>query len=397
MSVRGVQSRSAHDEWVAQLRLTIGTAREANALYDTPAVPTARVMNSGDYKVFDEEGYIRKPQWQRSSTPIAIDTMVNYLQVANRHTISLVDGKNLMFTSHTEYSTGLQAIGKQGANLVNEAALCMPPVGTQVVVVWTKEEWKRRILDQGDQGFERLLTILVTLNQLRANGTNVMFLLLDYPEAEKRARDSSNQPMCRLYNDPRTDGHLSCEMDDLLLTGLHCALLRSGRAVKVVSDDRRVLKTSAELEQISLRVEQKWNTHLRWAPRLLLYNVPVKAWEAEGKWPLSRIPDDYKPVYLPKFRPNDYRARRRADREEIDKEIADLQRLGPLHNRENRAYNALRKIEWETLAAQLPLPPTPVLVPAPAPAPAWGGDLPSTVRPGRASLEGNWRRDDSPR
>ena len=391
---RGVQSRSAHDEWVAQLRLTIGTAREANALYDTPAVPTARVMNSGDYKVFDEEGYIREPEWKRS-TPI--DTMVDYLQVANRHTISLVDGKNLMFTSDTEYSTGLQAIGKQGGRLVDEAVLCMPPVGTQVVVVWTKEEWKRRILDQGDQGFERLLTILVTLNRLRANGTNVIFLLLDYPEVEKRGSDSSKQPICRLYNDPKTDDHLSCEMDDLLLTGLHCALLRSGRAVKVVSDDRRVLKTSAELEQISVWVEQKWKSHRRWAPRLLLYNVPVKAWEAEGKWPLSRIPDDYKPVYLTKSRPNDYSALRASEKRDIDNEIVELQRLGQLHNTDNAAYNALLKIEWETLAAQLPLPPTPVLVPAPAPAPAWGGGLPSTVRSGRASLAGNWRRDDSPR
>lgn len=382
MSVRGVQSRSAHDEWVAQLRLTIGTAREANALYDTPAVPTARVMSSGDYKVFDKEGYIRKPPWPRSSTPI--DTMVAYLQVANRHTISLVDGKSLMFTSHTEYGTG-QAIGKQGTQLVDEAVRCMPSVGTQVVVVWTKEEWKRRILDEGDEGFERLLTILVTLDRLRANGTNVFFLLLDYPEAERRGRDRRNQPVCRLYNEPTTDGHLSCEMDDLLLTGLHCALLRSGRAVKVVSDDRRVVKTSTELAQISLWVEQKWYTDRRWAPRLLLYNVPVQAWEAEEKWPPAPIPDDYKPVYLPKLRPNDYRTRRRADREEIDKEIADLQRLGPIHNTRNRAYNALRKIEWETLAAQLPLPPTPVLVPAPAPAPAWGGDLPSTVRSGRAS------------
>jgi hypothetical protein len=369
-------------------------ARPTRCLYDPPAVPTAVAMNEIHYKEFEEEGYIREPD-PGVGTPI--DTVVAYLNTANRHTISLVDGKNLMFTSDAEYHTEFQAIGKQGKDNVDEAVHCIPPEKTQVVVVWTKEEWKRRILDQGDQGFERLLTILVTLNRLRANGTNVIFLLLDYPEVEKRGHDSSKQPICRLYNDPKTDDHLSCEMDDLLLTGLHCALLRSGRAVKVVSDDRRVLKTSAELEQISLWVEQKWKSHRRWAPRLLLYNVPVKAWEAEGKWPLSRIPDDYKPIYVTKSRPNDYSALRASEKRDIDNEIVELQRLGQLHNTDNAAYNALLKIEWETLAAQLPLPPTPVLVPAPAPAPAWGGGLPSTVRSGRASLVGNWRRDDSPR
>jgi hypothetical protein len=207
-------------------------------------------MNEIHYKEFEEEGYIREPD-PGVGTPI--DTVVAYLNTANRHTISLVDGKNLMFTSDAEYHTEFQAIGKQGKDNVDEAVHCIPPEKTQVVVVWTKEEWKRRILDQGDQGFERLLKILVTLDPLRADRTNVMFLLLDYGAVEKQGNE-----YCTLYNNPATNSHLACEMDDLLLTGLHCALLRSGRAVKVVSEDRKVLKTSEEIDLISVWVEQEW-------------------------------------------------------------------------------------------------------------------------------------------
>jgi hypothetical protein len=116
---------------------------------------------------------------------------------------------------------------------------------------------------------------------LRAPGTSVLFALLVYDKiTEVEGRECYGYPdakgtchsretkMCQLKN-MQYPSHLACELDDVLLTELHCELTKSGRAVKVVSDDRKVLKTNKEVADL-----RKW---VRKAPlRVDLEIVAVK-------------------------------------------------------------------------------------------------------------------------
>jgi hypothetical protein len=232
-----VSTRSAHDEWVAQLRLTIGTAREANALYDPPAVPTATPVEPMDYNMrgiingYVQQGDLTEVVKELGNMGPGLvslvdgknvrDIMDGYVQKGDltevvkelgnmgRGLVSLVDGKNLTFTTDEEYQTGYQAIGAQGKLVVKQAETCLPFVDkSQVVVVWTKAEWDKRIVakEPGSTaryryyGFERLLQILNTLEPLRAPNTDVLFLLLEYKEPVKNGRDANKEPKCRLHD-----------------------------------------------------------------------------------------------------------------------------------------------------------------------------------------------------
>ncbi len=182
---------------------------------------------------------------------------------------SLVDGRNVLW-NNTRTSA------------VQEAKRCVPPSGSQVVVVLPKFAWEAMGMDNRRRdGSANRRNIARLFDPLRAPGTRVLFALLVYDKiTEVEGRECYGYPdakgtchsretkMCQLKN-MQYPSHLACELDDVLLTELHCELTKSGRAVKVVSEDRKVLKTNKEVADL-----RKW---VRKAPlRVDLEIVAVK-------------------------------------------------------------------------------------------------------------------------
>lgn len=163
---------------------------------------------------------------------------------------SLVDGRNVLWNNAVTAAVG-------------QAKRCVPPNGSQVVVVWPKFVWEAMGMDVRDrEGSATRRKVASLFDPLRARGTRVLFALLvydkltekqgfecyGYPDAKGTCR-SRETKMCKLKG-MKYPSHLACELDDALLTELHCELTKSGRAVKVVSDDRKVLKTNKEVADL---------------------------------------------------------------------------------------------------------------------------------------------------
>ena len=163
---------------------------------------------------------------------------------------SLVDGRNVLWNETV-------------TSAVQQAKRCVPPSGSQVVVVLPKFSWEAMEMDERSRdGSAKRRNIARLFEPLRARGTKVLFALLvydkptevdgfecyGYPDAKGTCRSRSSK-MCKLKR-MKYPSHLACELDDVLLTELHCELTKSGRAVKVVSDDRKVLKTNKEVADL---------------------------------------------------------------------------------------------------------------------------------------------------
>ena len=183
---------------------------------------------------------------------------------------SLVDGRNVLWNDTVTPA-------------VRQAKRCVPPSGSQVVVVLPKFAWEAMGMDErGRDGSGKRRNIARLFDPLRARGTKVLFALLvydkiadvdgsecyGYPDAQGTCRSRPTK-MCKLEN-MQYPSHLACELDDVLLTELHCELTKSGRAVKVVSDDRKVLKTNKEVADL-----RKWvrNAPLRVDLEIVAVNV----------------------------------------------------------------------------------------------------------------------------
>jgi len=177
---------------------------------------------------------------------------------------SLVDGRNVLWNDTVTPA-------------VQQAKRCVPPSGSQVVVVLPKFAWEAMEMDERSRdGSTKRRNIARLFEPLRARGTKVLFALLaynkpsifydkpgavppnyievdgsecyGYPDAKGTCRSRPSK-MCKLKK-MKYPSHLACELDDVLLTELHCELTKSGRAVKVVSDDRKVLKTNKEVADL---------------------------------------------------------------------------------------------------------------------------------------------------
>lgn len=163
---------------------------------------------------------------------------------------SLVDGRNVLWNDAVTPA-------------VEQARRCVPANGSQVVVVLPKFAWEAMEMGVRDrEGSAKRRNIARLFEPLRARGTKVLFALLaydkiaevdgfecyGYPDAKGTCRSRSTK-MCKLKK-MKYPSHLACELDDVLLTELHCELTKSGRAVKVVSDDRKVLKTNKEVADL---------------------------------------------------------------------------------------------------------------------------------------------------
>tara|TARA_B100001057_G_scaffold74433_1_gene68974 strand:+ start:273 stop:953 length:681 start_codon:yes stop_codon:yes gene_type:complete len=158
---------------------------------------------------------------------------------------SLVDGNNVIY----EQDGNLML----RSELITEADKCLPPeTRSQVIVVWPQKKWNK--LGTGDmmtpQTFARLFDPL-------RQGTSVYFALVDYPKPNP-PKDGhvylpngfkKYQPWCTLPG-MRTADHLACELDDAILTELHCAITRNNRCAIAVSGDRRVIKTREDLDKL---------------------------------------------------------------------------------------------------------------------------------------------------
>ena len=157
---------------------------------------------------------------------------------------SLVDGNNVIYEQGNNFILRTQ--------LINEANKCLPPeTRSQVIVVWPQFKWdKLGANGMTPQTFARLFDPL-------RQGTSVYFALVDYPKPNP-PKDGhvylpngtkKYQPWCQLPGMQSAD-HLACELDDAILTELHCAITRNNRCAIAVSGDRRVIKTREDLDKL---------------------------------------------------------------------------------------------------------------------------------------------------
>ena len=167
---------------------------------------------------------------------------------------SLVDGNNVIY----EQDDGNLALRPE---LITEADKCLPPdTRSQVIVVWPQWKWnKLGTSGLTPQTFARLFDPL-------RQGTSVYFALVDYskprtvagktwlPNGVKKA-----QSWCLLPGMTQAD-HLACELDDAILTALHCEITRNNRCAIAVSGDRRVIKTRENLNELQTWVDAAYRT-----------------------------------------------------------------------------------------------------------------------------------------
>ena len=173
---------------------------------------------------------------------------------------SLVDGNNVVY----EQRDGNLALRPE---LITEADKCLPPdTRSQVIVVWPQWKWnKLGTSGLTPQTFARLFDPL-------RQGTSVYFALVDYPKPRTLGREmwlpngtKKPQMWCLLPGMTQAD-HLACELDDAILTALHCEITRNNRCAIAVSGDRRVIKTRENLNEL-----QAWVDAARAKPRSNFY------------------------------------------------------------------------------------------------------------------------------
>ena len=164
---------------------------------------------------------------------------------------SLVDGNNVI----EELQGGELALRSV---LIDEAIKCLPPeTKSQVIVVWPQSKWDA--LGTNGNTAERLANLFAPLRQ----GASVYFALVDYPTANLVREEGTvflpngaekDQWWCKLPGMRKAD-HLACELDDAILTELHCAITKNNRCAIAVTGDRRVIKTREELVKLKGWVE----------------------------------------------------------------------------------------------------------------------------------------------
>ncbi len=163
---------------------------------------------------------------------------------------SLVDGNNVI----EELPSGELALRSV---LIDEAIQCLPPeTKSQVIVVWPQSKWNA--LGTNGNTAERLANLFAPLRQ----GASVYFALVDYPTPNPRVPGKvflpngaeKDQWWCKLPGMRKAD-HLACELDDAILSELHCAITKNNRCAIAVTGDRRVIKTREELDKLKGWVE----------------------------------------------------------------------------------------------------------------------------------------------
>ena len=163
---------------------------------------------------------------------------------------SLVDGNNVVY----EQRDGNLALRPE---LIFEADKCLPPeTRSQVIVVWPQWKWDK--LGAPNQTPQTVARLFDPLRQ----GTSVYFALVDYPTPYPPKNGhvylpdgtKKDQPWCTLPGMWKAD-HLACELDDAILTALHCEITRNNRCAIAVSGDRRVIKTRKELNKLQAWVD----------------------------------------------------------------------------------------------------------------------------------------------
>ena len=162
---------------------------------------------------------------------------------------SLVDGNNVVY----EQRDGNLALRPE---LIFEADKCLPPeTRSQVIVVWPQWKWDK--LGAPNQTPQTVARLFDPLRQ----GTSVYFALVDYPTPNKVVGKTwlpngakKDQWWCLLPGMSKAD-HLACELDDAILTALHCEITRNSRCAIAVSGDRRVIKTRKDLNELQAWVD----------------------------------------------------------------------------------------------------------------------------------------------
>ena len=193
-----------------------------------------------------------------------LSEVVNKLLVAEpagQKCYALVDGSNVIYHLNGELKL------KQAPML--EAMKCLPPsLKSQVIVVWTQWMWDKYGLgairpDTVRAAALRRKKLACLFEPLRAKGTSVYFALVQYPRVFREEGtvwlpngEAKSQSWCKLPGMRQQPNHLACELDDAILTALHCEITRNNRCARAVSDDRRVLKDPREMMKLNGWVEE---------------------------------------------------------------------------------------------------------------------------------------------
>lgn len=203
----------------------------------------------------------------------------------------LVDGRNLFSKK------GATQPQDRWSELIGETARCLPSTGGQVIVVWTKLAWKYHGCDINAENRKMYAN---WLKPLAASGTKVLFLVLQF---DKKQTDPQYIEKCigNVVKDPGAGGkscdvqytrkeaqcllpgmaeaersHLACELDDVLLSALHCRLINANRAVQVVSLDKSILKNPLDVNAVMALLDRP-KAAAEFKQAVWTYEVPL-AW-----------------------------------------------------------------------------------------------------------------------
>ena len=178
---------------------------------------------------------------------------------------SLVDGSNVIYKEDNNLMLR--------SEIIEEASTCLPPRPTrsQVIVVWPQWRWNELVkgITDPQEKLLRFKQLARLFEPLRREGTSVYFALVQYKE---EGRDPNGyvylpngavqtQPWCWLPGmaEEQAD-HLACELDDAILTALHCEITLNNRCAIAVSGDRRVIKNQTDMNKLQTWVDKAYRT-----------------------------------------------------------------------------------------------------------------------------------------
>ena len=193
-----------------------------------------------------------------------IDRVVRGLVSGRGMTYTLVDGRNVLYKTTSDRASDVAL--KEG--VIQTAKTCLPAGGTQVVVVWSKWDWDNATRVPGGnratrarQKMLRAKQIACLFEPLRRRGTKIVFALIQYPPLDYEDGEYCMESCRKGYEKHCTlpnmgfYTHLACELDDALLTALHCELLRNSLSVGIVSGDRKILKTDENMGDLQYWID----------------------------------------------------------------------------------------------------------------------------------------------
>lgn len=234
-----------------------GPAPPSQPQTPTPSAGPSAVGNMVAPEVPGPEGYPREEGFTG-----ALTSMVTRILVGTQPDLAytLVDGRNFFHEQWGKHE--IPHADEDQKDLIRNIQDCLPKRTSQVIVVWTKANWTARNLHSTKpEYYTRRKQYARMLQPLAAPGTNVIFLLYDFLKPTHQlnyhclgrwgACKKTNTPVkeCQL---PQMTGytHLACEMDDVLLTKLDGLLTAQNRATKVMTNDKQVLKSPADVEKL---------------------------------------------------------------------------------------------------------------------------------------------------